>query len=717
MKRIVILFITFIIFNKLQADEGMWLPQLIKSLNITDMKKNGFMLTPEQLYDINKPSLKDAIVLFGGGCTAEIISDKGLILTNHHCGFSAIAYHSTVTNDFLTTGFWAMNASEEKYTPNLTATIIKKIEDVTDALLNTLPKNISEQTVDSLIQIEIKKLETKAAANSHYKCFIKPFFYGNKYYLFTTEVFKDVRLVGAPPSAIGKFGGEADNWMWPRHNGDFSVFRIYANDDNKPADYNINNKPYKPDYVIPISLKGYQENDFTMVYGFPGRTQEYLTSYAVDLIQNTSDPIKTSLREKRLRILEEAMKTNDTIRLAYANKYQGLANYYKKWTGEMIGLKQYEAIAKKEAAEKEFETQFEKNSDIKRKYINTLSNLKKHYADIKAPAIALDYFNECLLTIDLFTHAANIYSLCTEYDKLIKKEPNSFKANFEELKKLKHYKSYFKSIDIKLCQAMIQAYITEYKNNIQPKFLDSICKKFQYNVQSITNYFYANTNLADKLNEEYVLSKFPSMIETIKQDPAVQIAIAISYHYTKHILPNYTKKDKQIIALQKQYVKAQIELTPNKNRYPDANGTLRIAYGQVKGYKPKDAVEYHYQTTLDGIMEKENIKDEDFIVPEKLKLLYTSKNYHIYADKNGKLPVAFIASNHTTGGNSGSPVFNKNGELIGTNFDRNWEGTMSDIAYNPKTCRNIIVDIRYTLFIIDKFAGASYLVKEMKIIK
>jgi hypothetical protein len=699
------------------ADEGMWLPQLLNSMNIKDMKKNGLKLTAEQIYSVNKSSLKDAIVQFGGGCTAEIISNEGLILTNHHCGYSAIAAHSTVEKDYLTNGFWAMNKSEELTNPNLTAVIINRIEDVTTKVFFGADANLSETKRDSIIKANIKQLEKDAVVGTHYNAFIRPFFYGNEYYMFIVETFKDVRMVGAPPSSIGKFGGETDNWAWPRHNADFSVFRIYAGKDNKPAEYSPENVPYKPKHVIPISLKGYKQGDFTMVYGFPGRTQEYLTSYAVDLIMNESNPIKVDLREKRLNIMAADMRQSNAVRIAYASKYASIANYYKKWMGEMNGLKKYDAVTKKQIIENDFVTEIKKDPTKFEKYGQILPQLAKIYKEYSLLNKQVDYFSECLMAIDLFSYARNYTSLITELKKKQKNINNTFDKNLLDFKKLAFFKGYNKATDVKMCEVMLDAYIKGVQSSDRPPVLDSLINTHQNNSKKITEFLFTNTNFADKEKAEAMLNdleKFPQLFE---RDPAYYITNAIVKFYSTNIFPQFQYNEREINELQKLYIQGQKEDLKNKKFYPDANSTLRVAYGKVDTYKPKDGVEYHYQTTLDGIMEKEIPGDEEFDVPAKLKELYLKKDFGKYADKNGKLPVAFIASNHTTGGNSGSPVFNAKGELIGTNFDRNWEGTMSDIMYNPTQCRNIVLDIRYTLFVIDKFAGAGYLLNEMKLKK
>ena len=709
--------LTLIISLVCKADEGMWLPQLLNAMNIKDMKKNGLKLTAEQIYSVNKSSLKDAIVQFAGGCTAEIVSDQGLILTNHHCGYSAIAYHSTVEKDYLTNGFWAMNKNQEVYTPNLNATIIQRIEDVTTKVLKGITATSTEAKKDSITKANIKQLEKEAVFGTHYDAFIRPFFYGNDYYLFVVETFKDVRMVGAPPSSIGKFGGETDNWMWPRHNADFSVFRIYANKDNKPAEYSTENVPYKPKNVIPISLKGYKQGDFTMVYGFPGRTQEYLSSYAVDMVMNESDPLRVSLREKRLNIMNADMLQSDAVRIAYANKYAGIANYYKKWMGEMNGLRKYDAVTKKQLFEQQFTDAINTDPAKKEKYGNIFPQLKKVYAEYKILNKQVDYYSECLMAIDAFVYSRNYIGLLAELKKKQKGLANTFDNTLTEYKKLGFFKNYNKPTDIKICEAMLIEYIKGVPSTNRPFILDSFIVAHNNDAKKMTEFLFSNTNFVDKEKSESMLNDFEKYPQLFERDPVLYITNAIVKYYSTSIFPQFQYDEREINELQKLYIQGQKEIFKDKKFYPDANSTLRIAYGKVNNYKPKDGVEYNYYTTLDGIIEKEIPGDEEFDVPAKLKDLYNKKDYGSYADKDGKLHVAFTASNHTTGGNSGSPVFNAKGQLIGTNFDRNWEGTMSDIMYNPNQCRNIVLDVRYTLFVIDKFAGAGYLLNEMNLVK
>lgn len=698
------------------ADEGMWLPQLLNALNIKDMKKNGCKLTAEQIYSVNKSSLKDAIVQFGGGCTAEIISQQGLILTNHHCGYGAIVYHSTVTKDYLTNGFWAMNKNEEIYTPSLTVTFINRIEEVTSRVMNNINANVSEIQKDSIIKANIKVIEAEAVKGTHYGSFVRPFFYGNEYYLFVTETFRDVRLVGAPPSSIGKFGGETDNWMWPRHNADFALFRIYAGKDNKPADFSPDNVPYTPKHSLPVSIKGYEKGDFTMVYGFPGRTQEYLTSYAVEMLVNETNPRRVALREKRLAILEEDMKKSNEIRLMYANAYAGVANYYKKWYGEMQGLKGYNAVEKKRAFEKEFLAVANNNPNYKGKLDDMFNEFKKIYAEYSTLSKQMDYYSECLMGIDGIRFTMNFINIFNELKKKNAGKDSKFDDLLKTIKKSIPFRNMNKETDIKLCTAMLNEYVKGVEKINRPFYLDSLLTAHNNDGASVAKFLYDNSSFIDNTKAKAMLDDFEQNAALYERDPYYKMVSGIVKYYQTAVIPQANYDELLITELQKDYVKAMRDLMKDKKFWPDANSTLRVAYGKVNDYEPRDGVAYKHYTTLDGIMEKEKPGDDEFNVFPKLKELYEKKDFGPYADKDGKIHVAFIASNHTTGGNSGSPVLNAKGELIGTNFDRNWEGTMSDVMYNPNQCRNIVVDIRYTLFIIDKFAGAGYLLKEMNIV-
>ncbi len=712
-KHILILIITSSIIAK--ADEGIWMPQLIDALNFKDMKKNGFKLSAQQIYSINKASMKDAVAIFGGGCTAEVISNKGLILTNHHCGFSSIAAISSIEKDYLKNGYFAMNEKEEIYCKGLNVTFIKSIEDVTTKVNKNIKSNFSEKQKDSTIQINCKLLEEKAESGNHYEAFIRPFFYGNEYYLFITEVFKDIRLVGAPPESIGKFGGETDNWVWPRHNADFSMFRIYSNKDNKPAEYSADNLPYKPLYSFPISLKGAENGDFTMVYGFPGKTQEYLTSYAVDLLMNQQDPIRVKLRETRLNIMEVDMKKNDTIRLMYTNRYAGVANGYKKWTGEMIGLKKSNASNKKKAFESKFLNLILNDPNKKEKYTNLLKQFEKIYSDYAPLSKQYDYFSECLWGIDGFRMANGFTNVFNELKKKQAGKENKFNSLLNDIKPILPFKNFNKETDKKLCIALLNIFIKDIEPTLRPLYLDSLINVYKGNITELCDFLYNNSSFVDNGKAALMFQDFEKKSILYEHDPIYLLASSIFQHYQKTIIPQINYYDRQINELQKEYMQGLKETIKDKTFYPDANGTLRVAYGKVSDYEGKDGVKFLHYTTIDGLIEKNKTGKEDFYVKERLIELYNKKDFGQYADKSGKLRTAFIGSNHTTGGNSGSPVLNAKGELIGTNFDRNWEGTMSDIMYNKDFCRNISLDIRFTLWVLDKYAGAGYLLNEMKL--
>lgn len=715
MKKLILGFTLLSLLAK--ADEGMWMPQLIEAMNFKDMKKNGFKLTALQIYSINKASMKDGVAVFGGGCTAEVISTKGLILTNHHCGYGSVVGLSTVEKDYIKNGYWAKNAKEELYCKGLTVTFIKKIEDVTKQVLAVIKPTYSELQKDSAIRATMGQIEKKAVEGSSFSAFVRPFYYGNEFYLFVTEVFKDVRLVGVPPENIGKFGGETDNWVWPRHNPDFSMFRIYAGKNNKPAEYNADNVPYTPAYSFPISLKGYEKGDFTMVYGFPGRTQEYLTSFAVELLVNEQDPRRVSLRGKRLAIYEVDMKKNDTLRLMYADRYAGIANAYKKWSGEMLGLQNYDAINKKKRFEIDLIQSLNGDPVKQNKCNQILADFKKVYLEYTPLSKQVDYYNECLMGIDAIRYISNYHQIFNELKKKQTGKENKFDQLLTDIKRSIPFKNFNKNTDRKLCVAMLKEYAANIEKENRPIYLDSLLTAYGGDTEKITEFLYSNSSFIDNTKAAAMLADFEKNYALYERDPFYKLALSINSYYQKAVLPQYNYDELQIQELQKEYMAMLKENVKTKKFYPDANGTLRVAYGKVDDYKPKDGVTNLHYTTIDGMIEKNATGNPDYEFMPRLKELYDAKDYGMYADKNGKLRVSFIASNHTTGGNSGSPVLNAKGELIGTNYDRNWEGTMSDIMYDVTRCRNIVLDVRFTLWVVDKYAGAGYLLNEMKIIK
>lgn len=700
------------IMPNLFADEGMWLPLLLKKKE-ADMQKNGMRISAEDIYNVNNASLKDAVMLFGTGCTGEFVSSQGLLLTNHHCGYSFIVSHSTVERDYLTNGFWAMNREEELPCKGLTITRLVYMEDVTKQVLNGVADNMSETERQKLIEQNIAQVKEKATKDNHYTAVIKPFYYGNQYFMYVNEVFKDVRLVGAPPSNIGKFGGDTDNWMWPRHTGDFSVFRVYADKDGKPAEYSKDNVPYTPKKHLKINIKGVNEGDFTFVFGYPGTTKQFLTSDAVDYVQNVEDPTRIKLRTARLDVYNRAMNESPAQRLRYASKVASVANGWKKWQGEVRGLKRLNAIEKKKAFEKDFNAWAENNA----KYKNVLSELKATYAEMERANMSYTYLNEAVFASDLMIQVRKLGVVIASSDEA--SLGNNVLKFYAEL--LKYYANDYKNhrrVDKEIFVRAMSIFYNDYAKENYTWLRDIVKKDYNDNAEAYFDYVYENSLLTSPEKAAKVFENFSKKnIKKLEKDPAFKLFTPIWMQYMEKDRFELAFYDDKVDSLYRIYVDGIMKKDTKKEFYPDANLTLRVAYGNIKTYQPKDAITYEAFSTIEGIMEKENPEIYDYVVEPKLKQLYEKKDYGIYANEKGELPVAFIASNHTTGGNSGSPVLDKDGNLIGINFDRNWEGTMSDIMYDPSQCRNISLDIRYCLFIIDKFAGASHLIGEMDLIK
>lgn len=707
----IIRIIALLFLIQVQAQQGgMWIPSMLKGMNENEIKALGGKLTAEQIYSINQSSMKDAVPQFDGGCTAEVISPKGLILTNHHCGYDNIQNHSTVEHDYLANGFWAYKMEDELANPGVVVTFVVKIDDVTNKVfegVNSLPTEADKQ---KKIQENIAAITKTHPRESWQDAMIRTFYDGNQYLLFVVENFKDVRLVGAPPSSIGKFGSDTDNWVWPRHTGDFSLFRVYADKNNRPAEYSKDNVPYTPKHYFPISAKGIKEGDFTMVMGYPGRTTEYLPSFAVEQIMNDLNPARIEVRDAALKVQDGFMRKDQAIKIQYASKYASVANYWKKWMGEAKGLKKANAVGAKQKFEKEF-TEKVMAAKKEAEYGNLLPEFKQNYAAIKDYAIARDYFTEVVLrNSEILSFGYRLYQLEQVYNSKGEQAFNDRKNNlikgFEAL-----YKDYNAQVDEKVFEKLIAIYTKKSPQQFLPESVKNL------NIETTTATLFKNSKLTSFNGlKELLNGDTKTVIERLNQDPGFALVKTISDAYNKNVAPKYEELNLKNIALQRTYMKAILELSPKSARiFPDANSTLRVTYGKVKGYKPMDAVVYTPTTYLDGVMEKYVPGDYEFDVPQKLIDLYNAKDYGKYGE-NGKMPVAFIATNHTTGGNSGSPAFDANGNLIGLNFDRVWEGTMSDVYYSPEICRNIMVDARYILFIIDKFAGAQNLINELKII-
>ena len=706
MKRLLILtlFLT-LAFSNIRADEGMWLPSLIKE-RFNDMKKNGFKLTASDLYDINKASLKDAIVHFGGGCTGELISGDGLLITNHHCGFGQIQSHSSVQNDYLKDGFWAMSREEELPNRGLTVRFLVRMEDVTLKVLQNIKDGATEEERIASISKNSAEIIDAAKKGNHYDARVESLYYGNQYFLFIYETYTDVRLVGAPPSSIGKFGGDTDNWMWPRHTGDFSLFRIYAGKDNMPAPYSKENVPYKPKKFFSISTSGVNEGDFTLVYGFPGRTQEYLYSEAVRYISDISNPHKIHLRTLRLDIQNEEMSKSQEVRIKYASKNASVANAWKKWQGEAKGIIKMNAVGTK----KEYEKRFSVWAASKPDYKGILDSIAAIYNVLEPYSFANDYLVEAINSNEIIRFAGSIKSTIMRNSKM---SPELSAQNIKELA-LRFYKDY----DINIDEQSFKALLAEYQKNVptefQPEFFKELLEKFGC-TDNIVSDIFANSIFVSKDKVMSILDDGVTQ-NMFDNDPAVLFYQKFNDHFNDNIKPIIDRSNSKLAIFYRKYMRGQMEFDQQKNFYPDANSTLRITYGKVKGYSPADGIYYNHLSTLEGIMQKDNPDIYDYNIPQKLRDIYKTKDFGRWA-VNGTVPVCFVASNHTSGGNSGSPVINAEGNLVGINFDRVWEGTMSDIVYDPEICRNISLDVRYVLFVIDKVAGAGHLLNEMKLVK
>ena len=677
-------------FFNARADEGMWLPSLI-SQRIGDMREKGFRLSAEDIYSINEASLKDAVVLFGRGCTGELISDEGLLLTNHHCGYGQIQKHSSVEHDYLKDGFWAMSRNEELPNEGLTVSFLERMEDVTDAVLKGYSDSMDESQRDSLVKANSAALTAEAtSAGKGLRATVEALYYGNQYFLFLYREYSDVRLVGAPPSSIGKFGGDTDNWMWPRHTGDFSIFRIYAGKDNNPAEYSPDNVPYRPKKWFRISLDGVREGDFTFVYGFPGRTQEYIMSEGVRYISEVSDPHKIALRSLRLDIQKKYMASSQKVRIQYSSKNASTANAWKKWQGEMRGIRKMNTVASKEAYEHEFARWAEGTE-----YEGLTDRIDSLYRLMEPFSYAADYYSETAYQIEVSRFAM-------QYMKA--KDKASLASGF--------FKDYFLPVDKEIFISMMKEFDRNMPEDSRPDYFRHSLERFG-SIEVWADSLFGTSAFADSLR----LASCADSTDLLQNDPALEFGETFSRWYSEDIKPELTRLGREITLCYRDYMRGLMEFDRDRAFYPDANLTLRVAYGSVQGYEPADGVMYVPVSTLEGIMQKDNPEIFDYNIPQRLRDIYSSKDYGQWTvtDINGNVtvPVCFIATNHTSGGNSGSPVINADGNLIGINFDRVWEGTMSDIVFDPDLCRNISLDIRYVLFVIDRIAGAGHLIEEM----
>lgn len=695
-----------------KADEGMWLPLFVDRLNYEDMQKMGLRLTAEEIYSINHSSLKDAIIIFGGGCTGEIVSDQGLILTNHHCGYGQIQAHSTVEHDYLTDGFWAYNKEEELSNEGLTVQFLNRIEDVTAKVLDGLTDEMSEADRAKAIRKISGEIVENAEKDTHFNATVKGFFDGNEYYLFVYETYKDIRLVGAPPSSIGKFGADTDNWMWPRHTGDFSMFRIYTAPDGSPAEYSKDNVPMKPKHHLPVSLKGVEKDDYAMIMGYPGGTDRYLTSFGVQLAIDQSNMNVVKIREQKLALMREDMDADAAIRIKYASKYARTANYWKYFIGQTKGLKRLHVVEKKQALEKDFTAWVSSDEQRKAQYGSALSDIESAYEILRKYDAAGTYFNEAVF------RGSEVLGYAWQYSRLsslmAKKEKDQEKIDKYIARLREGVASYFKdynfSTDQKLLGGMLAMYVKGVPAEQQPAILQKIAKKYKGDFDKYAADLFKKSNFVTPGKVNALLDA--PKVKAIDKDPAVILINAFIDSY-RQMREATAEADDMLSRGNRFFVDGLRKMMPQKKFYPNANFTMRLTYGQVLDYYPADAIHYNYFTTLQGVMEKDDPSSYEFAVPEKMKSLYAGKDYGRYAASDGTMHVGFLTNNDITGGNSGSPVINGDGELIGLAFDGNWEAMSGDIAFEPELQRTICVDIRYVLFVVDKFAGAKNIVDEM----
>ena len=702
-RKLIIIISVFMAIFTASADEGMWLPSLI-SQRIADMQEKGFRLSAEDIYSVNQASLKDAVVLFGRGCTGELISPEGLLLTNHHCGYGQIQKHSSVEHDYLKDGFWAMSRAEELPNPGLSVSFLERMEDVTDIILKGYEPGMSEdQRVEIVRNNSNALIDEVTKEGKGLRATVEALYYGNQYFLFLYRQYEDVRLVGAPPSSIGKFGGDTDNWMWPRHTGDFSMFRIYADKDNNPAPYSEDNVPYKPKKYFRISTKGVQEGDFTFIYGFPGSTKEYIHSEGVRYIEEIGDPHKINLRTLRLDIMNKYQAQSQKVRIQYSSKNANVSNAWKKWQGEVKGIKKMKTVQTKQEFEKAFDRWAQGGE-----FDGVIGRIAGIYKELEPYQFATDYYSETVRTVEIANFAMSIARLFVQEDSTM---------TFDSAKAAGLAEAFYKDWYLPIDKESFVAVMNEYDKNVPADFKPEYYKEKLASYGSIDAWaenIFTNSIFTDQSKVVALTAEDKDMVTA---DPATEFFNEFLKWYYADILPVTTRLNQELQLAYRDYMRGQMVYCRTqripKAFYPDANLTLRVAYGHIKGYSPADGVYYTPSSTIKGIMEKDNPDIFDYNIPQRLRDIYATKDYGRWADASGEVPVCFIATNHTTGGNSGSPVINADGDLIGLNFDRVWEGTMSDIVFDPEICRNIALDVRYVLFTIDKIGEADYLFEEM----
>jgi hypothetical protein len=710
----ILVIINFSFGFKAKADEGMWLLPLIEKLNIGKMTELGLKLSAEDIYSLNKASIKDAVVIFGGGCTGEIVSSQGLILTNHHCGYGSIQAHSTVEHDYLRDGFWAMSKDEELPNPTLSVTFLIRIEDVTGQVLANVKQGMSETDRTAAVNESRLNIEKKAGEGNNYRTQVGSFYGGNYFYLLVYERYNDVRLVGTPPSSIGKFGSDTDNWEWPRHTGDFSVFRVYSGPDGKPARYSKDNIPLKPRYYLPVSIKDLNKGDFAMIMGYPGRTNRYMTSFEVNELLKIVHPDRIKIRGIKQDIWMKDMQADEKVNIQYSAKYFGSSNYWKYSIGQKAGLERLNVKAKKEEIENQFNKWVEGTPERKANYGEALNMIKTAIEGRAEFYNARQYLNECLQGCELLQMNQLSSSLITVLKTVDNQKTNDLLTNIRrEVTDL--YKDYNASTDIKSMKAMLKLYRADVPAKFHPDFyINVVDKKFKGDIDKFVDDMFKRSVFASETKLNTFLKK-PSL-KTLETDPVYLTSASFSRTSSEASIGS-GQFDSGLATGKRLWVAALMEMVPEKTQYPDANSTMRLSYGSVQDYDPRDAVTYKYYTTLQGVVDKFKPGDFEFDLPQRLIDLNNKKEYGRYGSSKGYMPVCFLTTNDITGGNSGSPVMNSNGELIGLAFDGNWEAMSGDIAFEPELQRTIVVDIRYVLWVIDIYSGAKHLVDEMTIVQ
>jgi len=715
MNRFFAFLVAFFMLAPVRADEGMWIPMLLEQTRYQRMKELGLKLTPEDIYSINHASLKDAIVHFGGGCSSVVVSEQGLLFTNHHCGYRQLQSHSSLERDILTDGFWARSMSEELPNPGLTAAFLLRMEDVTEDVLKNVTAQMSERQRADSVNAAIARIRRANLPEGSYRVDVRPLFRGNQYFMYVYEIFTDVRLVGAPPSSIGKFGGDTDNWMWPRHTGDFAIFRIYAGKDNKPADYSPENQPYRPKRHVQVTTAGANPGDFTMIYGYPGTTQQYISSHELDYFVNKEFPARIAIRSKRLEIMNNYMLNDRAVAIQYATKQSSVSNSWKRWQGVIRGIGRADGLKRKRDYEEAFLRNVRSNPQWSREYGELLNQIRRTSEELTPRNIVLAYYPETVSAIELVTFSGQL-------DALISNKSVAELSENEIERFLERAEAFYKDFHLPLDRDMFAAMMRKYHANMSPEHhfdvMSAQLKKHKGSFERWASECYGKSVFRSyQTLHDALKNRTKRNVKALESDPFLAI-----YRSGRDMLdnsvrtPHYSRLSHQADSLGRIYMAAQMLTQPERIFYPDANSTMRVGFGTMDGYSPADAVRFMPYTTLEGVMEKDNPDIYHFRVPQALKDAYQKGDFGRYAlrDKN-TVPVCFVASNHTSGGNSGSPVLNGSGELLGLNFDRVWEGTMSDFVYDINQCRNITVDVRYMLFVTEKVYGAKWIIDELNL--